>query len=137
MLISSDHIPSSKHTHHLTSCLPSTTCTAADTDTVAAKPFDTWVANNGTVAPGLVVGIEDLFRSQEEADDATYVRQMQMIQWTMAAKRGHPITCRMGGMIKQFMEQEKQLPKPVTEVGGCGDGVCVAVGVVLQLCSWR
>lgn len=34
-------------------------------------------------APGLLVGIENVFRSQEEAEEATYANKIQMVQWTV------------------------------------------------------
>lgn len=81
-----------------------------DTDTVCAVPFDKWFQSNGTAEPGLVVGIENVFRSQEDAEEATYVKKIQMIQWTMAAKQAHPVLCRMGGYIKAFMDNETATP---------------------------
>eukprot|EP00882_Tetradesmus_deserticola_P004989 GHRQ01005258.1.p1 GENE.GHRQ01005258.1~~GHRQ01005258.1.p1 ORF type:complete len:487 (+),score=147.82 GHRQ01005258.1:737-2197(+) len=77
-----------------------------DTDTICARPFSEWTNFNSTPEPGLLVGIEDRFYTQEEAEEATYVHKTQITQWTMASKRAHPVVCRMGGAIKAFVEQE-------------------------------
>lgn len=77
-----------------------------DTDTVCGRPFSEWTNFNSTPEPGLIVGIENLFYSQEEAEEATYVHKIQITQWTMASKRSHPVACRMGAAIKAFIEQE-------------------------------
>jgi mannosyltransferase OCH1-like enzyme len=85
----------------------------ADTDTICARSFDSWltqqyVANlSRTTEPGFVVGIENVFPSQEAAEEATYVRKVQMIQWTMASRRAHPIVCSMGKAVRSFMDREE------------------------------
>lgn len=58
--------------------------------------------------PGLVVGIENAFRTQQEAEDSTYVHRLQMIQWVMAARQGHPVVCGMGRRITEFLAAERK-----------------------------
>lgn len=54
----------------------------ADTDTVCAHPFDTWVNFNSTPEPGLIVGIENRFYSQEVRLGLELgSRTAQSIQW--------------------------------------------------------
>lgn len=136
----------------------------ADTDTVCAKSFEGWSplgGLNSTGAARLVVGVENMFHSQEvrlsqqagfccivivhtflfkvpqrnvkvsatctmvcqaaasgqkshlfwhcclqAAQEASYVHKIQMVQWTMASTRAHPVVCRMGLAIKDIVEQE-------------------------------
>ena len=73
----------------------------ADSDVVSGKPISLW-----TQDAGLLVGVENVFRTQEEAKRRTYTRQVQMVQWVMAAKPGHPVVCRMGDYIKHHLEKE-------------------------------
>lgn len=42
----------------------------------------------------------------QEAEEASYVHKIQVVQWTVASKRSHPVVCRMGAAIKAFVEQE-------------------------------
>lgn len=79
---------------------------AADTDTICARSFDSWTSFNATPEPGLIVGVENLFHSQQEAEEASYVNKIQITQWCMASKRAHPAVCRMGSAIKAFVEHE-------------------------------
>jgi hypothetical protein len=69
--------------------------------------------------PGLVVGIENVFHSQEEAEELTYVRRVQMIQWTFAARPGHPVPCGMGALVRQRMVNETAARR-AARVGGRG-----------------
>eukprot|EP00878_Enallax_costatus_P033114 GHUV01036501.1.p1 GENE.GHUV01036501.1~~GHUV01036501.1.p1 ORF type:complete len:355 (+),score=71.00 GHUV01036501.1:716-1780(+) len=78
----------------------------ADTDTVCGERFEAWTNFNSSPEPGLIVGIENQFYSQEEAEEASYVHKIQVVQWTVASKRSHPVVCRMGAAIKAFVEQE-------------------------------
>eukprot|EP00879_Flechtneria_rotunda_P017138 GHRR01017948.1.p1 GENE.GHRR01017948.1~~GHRR01017948.1.p1 ORF type:complete len:440 (+),score=114.38 GHRR01017948.1:815-2134(+) len=78
----------------------------ADTDTICARPFAQWLNFSTVSEPGLVVGVENRFYSQEEAEEASYVHKIQITQWTMASKRSHPVVCRMGTAIKAVVEQE-------------------------------
>jgi hypothetical protein len=73
----------------------------ADSDVVSGKPVDAWVQD-----AGLLVGIENVFRTLEEAKRRTYTRQVQMVQWVIAAQAGHPVVCRMGDYIKRHIERE-------------------------------
>ncbi|KAI8468481.1 MAG: hypothetical protein J3K34DRAFT_459880 [Monoraphidium minutum] len=103
----------------------------ADTDTVCVAPFDEWlnrtqhsaaaagreISGGGYGAggrPGLVVGIENVFPSQEVAEEMTYVKKIQMIQLRyniprphqMASKKGHPVPCSMGPAIRARIQEE-------------------------------
>lgn len=65
-----------------------------DIDTISIKPIDTWVSMNETVdgspnMAGLVVGIEADPDREDWAD--WYARRIQFCQWTIQAKRGHPM----------------------------------------------
>lgn len=66
----------------------------SDIDTVSLKPIDTWVSNNSTLYDmpnnaGLVVGIE---ADPDRPDWAEwYARRIQFCQWTIQAKKGHPM----------------------------------------------
>lgn len=42
----------------------------------------------------------------QEAEEASYVHKIQVIQWTLASKRSHPVVCRMGQAIKEFIDKE-------------------------------
>lgn len=44
--------------------------------------------------------------SQHEAEEASYVHKIQITQWAMAAKKSHPVVCRMGPAIKDFIDRE-------------------------------
>lgn len=50
-----------------------------DTDTICAKPFEQWINFNTTPEPGLIVGIENRFYSQQEAEEASYVHKIQVL----------------------------------------------------------
>jgi hypothetical protein len=73
-------------------------------------------------APGLVVGIENVFHSQEEAEELTYVRKVQMIQWTLGAAPGHPVPCGMGGLIKARLANESAAAAAAAARGGAFAG---------------
>jgi hypothetical protein len=73
----------------------------ADSDVVAAKPVSSWAQD-----AGLLVGIENVFKTPEEAKKRDYARQIQMVQWTIAARRGHPVVCSMGQYVINHVEQE-------------------------------
>ncbi|ABN65126.2 membrane-bound alpha-1,6- mannosyltransferase Initiation-specific [Scheffersomyces stipitis CBS 6054] len=66
----------------------------SDIDTVGLKPIDKWVSSNTTlydkpINPGLVVGIE---ADPDRPDWAEwYARRIQFCQWTIQAKKGHPM----------------------------------------------
>jgi hypothetical protein len=74
----------------------------ADSDVVSARPLSDWVQD-----AGLLTGIENVFTSFEEAKRRTYTRQVQMVQWAIAAKRGHPVVCRMGEYVKHHVAKEQ------------------------------
>lgn len=78
----------------------------ADTDTICARSFESWTQFNTSPEPGLLVGIENRFHSQQAAEEASYVHKIQVTQWTMAAKKSHPVVCRMGAAIKAYVEEE-------------------------------
>jgi hypothetical protein len=73
----------------------------ADSDVVAARPLKDWVQD-----AGLLVGIENVFTTPEAARKRTYARQVQMVQWVIAAKRGHPVVCRMGDYVRAHVAKE-------------------------------
>eukprot|EP00775_Hariotina_reticulata_P014304 gene14304-31_t len=73
----------------------------ADSDVVAAKPISSWAQD-----AGLLVGIENVFKTPEEAKKRDYARQIQMVQWTIAARRGHPVVCSMGEYVTKHVRQE-------------------------------
>lgn len=66
----------------------------SDIDTRNLKPVDTWISNNATINnaenhAGLVVGIE---ADPDRPDWAEwYARRIQFCQWTIQAKKGHPM----------------------------------------------
>lgn len=66
----------------------------SDIDTTDLKPVDTWISNNETIMgkpnhAGLVVGIE---ADPDRPDWAEwYARRIQFCQWTIQAKKGHPM----------------------------------------------
>lgn len=65
-----------------------------DIDTVSIKPIDTWISTNKTInglpnTAGLVVGIEADPDREDWAD--WYARRIQFCQWTIQAKKGHPM----------------------------------------------
>ena len=78
-----------------------------DMDTVCAQPISSWIHTPG-VSPGLVVGVENAFNSLEEAHKYNYVRRVQMLQWTFAAKPKHPLVCHLPSRIEEHMAKEKQ-----------------------------
>lgn len=66
----------------------------SDIDTTGLKPVDTWLSNNDSVygkpnGAGLVVGIEADPDRPDWAD--WYARRIQFCQWTIQAKKGHPM----------------------------------------------
>lgn len=66
----------------------------SDIDTVCLKPIDKWASSSGLdaesgMSPGLVVGIESDPDRPDWAD--WYTRRIQFCQWSMQAKRGHPM----------------------------------------------
>lgn len=66
----------------------------SDIDTISVKPIETWLSNNDTLFdkpnnPGLIVGIE---ADPDRPDWAEwYARRIQFCQWTIQAKKGHPM----------------------------------------------
>jgi hypothetical protein len=73
----------------------------ADSDVVAARPMSDWVQD-----AGLLVGIENVFTTPEEAKRRDYTRQVQMVQWAIASRKGHPVVCRMGQYIADHVREE-------------------------------
>jgi Glycosyltransferase sugar-binding region containing DXD motif len=78
----------------------------ADTDTIAAAPVASWLPANTTLLPRLIVGVENRFHSQAEAEEASYVSTVQITQWVMAAAPRHPVPCRMNAAIAAFIAAE-------------------------------
>ncbi|KAK6459618.1 membrane-bound alpha-1,6 mannosyltransferase initiation-specific [Scheffersomyces xylosifermentans] len=66
----------------------------SDIDTVSLKPIDQWLSANATLYGkpnnmGIVVGIE---ADPDRPDwNEWYARRIQFCQWTIQAKRGHPL----------------------------------------------
>jgi hypothetical protein len=100
----------------------------ADTDTVCGKPFQSWTQFNTSPDPGLIVGIENLFHSQQLAEEASYVHKIQVTQWAMAAKKSHPVVCRMGAAIKAFIEHEAATGNSVEETHGHDAAILLRTG---------
>lgn len=75
----------------------------ADSDVVCARPVSTWVQD-----AGLLVGIENVFTTPEEAKRRDYTRQIQMVQWAIASRKGHPVVCRMGDYVAAHVVEEQQ-----------------------------
>lgn len=88
-----------------------------DIDTINIKPIDTWVSMNETVnglpnMAGLVVGIEADPDREDWAD--WYARRIQFCQWTIQAKRGHPMLRELISRITEITltrEKNGQLKK--------------------------
>ncbi|ODV79274.1 glycosyltransferase family 32 protein [Suhomyces tanzawaensis NRRL Y-17324] len=83
----------------------------SDIDTVSIKPIDTWLSNNATLYgkpnnPGLVVGIE---ADPDRPDWAEwYARRIQFCQWTIQAKRGHPMLRELITKITEITLERKK-----------------------------
>eukprot|EP00878_Enallax_costatus_P003344 GHUV01003552.1.p1 GENE.GHUV01003552.1~~GHUV01003552.1.p1 ORF type:complete len:731 (+),score=251.47 GHUV01003552.1:314-2506(+) len=75
----------------------------ADSDVVCARPVSNWVQD-----AGLLVGIENVFTTPEEAKRRDYTRQIQMVQWAIASRKGHPVVCRMGQYVAAHVAEEKR-----------------------------
>lgn len=83
----------------------------SDIDTVSLKPIDSWLSANKTLYdkpsnPGLVVGIEADPDRPDWAD--WYARRIQFCQWTIQAKKGHPMLGELVARITEItLEREK------------------------------
>lgn len=75
----------------------------ADSDVVCARPVSNWAQD-----AGLLVGIENVFTTPEEAKRRDYTRQIQMVQWAIASRKGHPVVCRMGEYVAAHVAEEQQ-----------------------------
>ena len=73
----------------------------ADSDVVAGRPVDSWAQD-----AGLLTGVENAFASAAAARARDYTRTMQIVQWTIAARPGHPAVCRMGDYIAARLDAE-------------------------------
>jgi mannosyltransferase OCH1-like enzyme len=62
----------------------------SDIDTICLKPIDTWIDQTSINKVGLIIGIE-ADTTLWEVFDGSYARQLQIVQWTIAAAPGHPI----------------------------------------------
>lgn len=74
----------------------------ADSDVVCGRPVSNWAQD-----AGLLVGIENVFNTPEEAKRRDYTRQIQMVQWAIASRKGHPVVCRMGQYVAVHVAEEK------------------------------
>jgi mannosyltransferase OCH1-like enzyme len=61
-----------------------------DIDTICLKPIDTWINKTTINNQGLIIGIE-ADASLWDVWQGDYARQIQFVQWTIAAAPGHPI----------------------------------------------
>jgi mannosyltransferase OCH1-like enzyme len=61
-----------------------------DLDTVCLRPINTWIQEMTTNKTGFIIGIE-ADASLWDVWQGDYARQIQFVQWTMAAAPGHPI----------------------------------------------
>mmetsp|Transcript_20201 Transcript_20201/g.44059 ORF Transcript_20201/g.44059 Transcript_20201/m.44059 type:complete len:464 (+) Transcript_20201:225-1616(+) len=59
-------------------------------------------------SPSMYVGIENVFQSQKQAQQHTYVKQIQMLQWTLAAAPRHELLCGMPERIKSKRDLENK-----------------------------
>jgi hypothetical protein len=73
----------------------------ADSDVVAGRPVSTWAQD-----AGLLTGVENAFTTLAAARRRDYTRVMQIVQWTIAARAGHPVVCRMGDYIARRLDME-------------------------------
>jgi mannosyltransferase OCH1-like enzyme len=74
----------------------------ADSDVISGRPVASWALEGA----GLLVGVENVFSTLAAAKERTYTQQVQMVQWIIAAKRGHPVVCRMGEYVRQHLTKE-------------------------------
>jgi alpha 1,6-mannosyltransferase len=61
-----------------------------DMDTICLRPIDTWIKTSSINSTGLIIGIE-ADASLWDVWQGDYARQIQFVQWTIAAAPGHPI----------------------------------------------
>lgn len=97
----------------------------SDIDTSGLKPVDEWISNDSTIddktnQAGLVVGIE---ADPDRPDWAEwYARRIQFCQWTIQAKKGHPMLRELIAKITELTLDRKkkgQLKKVLgKDVGG-------------------
>lgn len=84
----------------------------SDIDTVSLKPIDTWLSMNETLygeenKAGFVVGIEADPDRPDWAD--WYAKRVQFCQWTIQAKKGHPMLRELIARIVELtLEREKK-----------------------------
>lgn len=84
----------------------------SDIDTQGLKPVDEWLSNNKTLYgdsnnAGLVVGIE---ADPDRPDwNEWYARRIQFCQWTIQAKKGHPMLRELIAKITEItLQREKK-----------------------------
>lgn len=83
----------------------------SDIDTRVLKPIDTWVSAQETVhdgpnRAGLVVGIE---ADPDRPDwNEWYARRIQFCQWTIQAKKGHPMLRELVARITELTLERKR-----------------------------
>lgn len=84
----------------------------SDIDTVGIKPIDTWISAQKTIfdkpnGAGLVVGIEADPDRPDWAD--WYARRIQFCQWTIQAKKGHPMLRELVARITELtLDRQKK-----------------------------
>ncbi|KAK7678401.1 membrane-bound alpha-1,6- mannosyltransferase Initiation-specific [Cerrena zonata] len=84
----------------------------SDIDTVSLKPIDTWLSANETLYDkpnnaGLVIGIEADPDRPDWAD--WYAKRIQFCQWTIQAKKGHPMLRELIAKITELtLERESK-----------------------------
>lgn len=84
----------------------------SDIDTQGLKPIESWVSNNDTLYDdvnnaGLVVGIEADPDRPDWHD--WYARRIQFCQWTIQAKKGHPMLRELIAKITEItLDREKK-----------------------------
>lgn len=91
--------------------------TYSDMDTVALKPIEQWASINSSA--GLVIGIE---ADPDRADwNEWYARRIQFCQWTIQAKKGHPM---LRELIVRIVEKtnDKQARGVLKKVEGKDSG---------------
>jgi hypothetical protein len=73
----------------------------ADSDVVAGRPVSGWAQD-----AGLLTGVENVFEDLAAARRRDYTGVMQVVQWTIAARPGHPAVCRMGDYVQRRVDAE-------------------------------
>ncbi len=72
-----------------------------DMDTTCLRPIDTWINGKTINDIGLIIGIE-ADASLWDVLQGDYARQIQLVQWTIAAAPGHPILYQIVKLIAKI-----------------------------------